>query len=202
MSDPVVAAIIPAAGFSSRMGSFKPLLEIGGKTIIEHVLSLFEKNNIAPVVPVLGYQAELLTPLLAKTAARPVYNPHYENGMFSSIQIGAARLRQQCDGFFLLPVDIPLVQPATMRTLVQCFQSAPETPVFYPTCNEKRGHPPLINADLIDAILSYSGEGGMRGFLRAYNAQAQNVAVPDPNIHKDADTMDDFRHLQQTFKGQ
>jgi len=69
--------------------------------------------------------------------------------------------------------------------------------VWYPQFQSKRGHPPLINSRLIDPILSYGGQGGLRTFLRNHENQAISIPVEDPFIRLDADTPKDLLLLRE-----
>lgn len=199
MGKPRVGALILAAGLSSRMEGFKPLLPIGKKTLIEHVIGLFDITGIEEVVTVVGHRSEELIPVVEAASSHYVMNDNYLDGMFSSIQRGAKELRHTCDAFFLLPVDIPLVRPATLRQLLDAFTNDPSSLVCYPQFQSRRGHPPLIDSSLVDQILSYEGKGGMRGLLRSYEDLAIVVSVEDPFIRMDADTWEDLSHLRKAY---
>lgn len=195
-----IGALILAAGCSSRMGEFKPLLEIAGTTLIEHALALFRNTGVEEIVTVVGYRSETLIPIIERAPSRSVVNENYQNGMFSSIQKGVAELKDKCDAFFLLPVDIPCVRTATVRELLAQYSENSSALVCYPQFDARRGHPPLIAARLIDHIISYAGEGGMRGFLRRYEEQAITVPVADPFLLLDVDTRQDFLRLENEIK--
>lgn len=199
MAEIRLAAVIPAAGFSSRMDVFKPLIRIGEKRIIEHAIVLFQSAGIGRIVTVLGHRADELIPVIESTGTDYAVNENYHQGMFSSIQRGAEELRDSCDAFFLLPVDIPLVRLHTVIEVIEAFSNSNGTRVCYPWANSRRGHPPLIDASLIDALLSYNGEDGMRGFLRAYNEVSLEVSVDDPFIRMDVDTPSDLSRLKAEF---
>ena len=79
-------ACILAAGFSSRMGSFKPLLPLGDKTVIERAIAVSKEAGIEDIVVVTGYNREALLPVLEKEGVEEVFNWHFEEGMFTSIQ--------------------------------------------------------------------------------------------------------------------
>ncbi len=192
-----LSAVILSAGFSSRMKAFKPLLRIGEKTLAEHALALFNKAGIKEIVTVVGHRFEELIPFVEAASSRYVINEHYHNGMYSSVQAGAKALQHSCEGFFLLPVDIPLVRPATVRQLADAFCRNSSSMVYYPEFQSRRGHPPLINSRLIDGIISYGGQSGLRGFLRRYENQAVSVPVEDPFIRLDADTPEDILRLRK-----
>jgi CTP:molybdopterin cytidylyltransferase MocA len=128
--------------------------------------------------------------------ARFVVNQHYHDGMFSSIQRGVREIGQQCDAFFLLPVDTPLVRTSTIMQLLETFESMPTTLICTPQYNDRNGHPPLIDTCLIDEILAYDGQGGLRSLLRNYQDKSCSVAVPDKHILMDLDTRNDLAHLR------
>ena len=195
------SAIILAAGFSSRMEGFKPLIRIGGKTFLEHAIALFRTSGIEEIITVLGHRAQELLPVVEAAASGWVINADYADGMYSSIQTGVKALKHPGDAFFLLPVDIPLVRPATVRQLAIGFEQHGAPPVCYPQFQSQRGHPPLINGRLIDAIIRYSGNGGLREFLQSYENQATSIPVEDPFIRLDADTPQDLLRLKKMISG-
>lgn len=192
-----ISAIILAAGFSSRMKGFKPLLRIGKKTFAEHAIGLFKRAGIGDIVTVVGHLSEKLIPVVKAASSRYTINDNYDDGMYSSIQTGVKALKHPCDAFFLHPVDIPLVLPTTVRKLSNAFCKNSLPMVWYPQFQSRRGHPPLINSKLINKILSYSGQGGLREFLRSYENQAISIPVEDPFIRLDADTPNDLLLLRE-----
>jgi len=104
------AAIVLSAGFSSRMGAFKPLLRLGDETALEKAVNLFRHAEVEHLQVVVGHQAELLNPLVERLGVSCTVNPSYRDGMFSSVQSAMRKLPEGTDGFFLLPVDTPLVR--------------------------------------------------------------------------------------------
>lgn len=191
-----LSAVIPAAGLSSRMQAFKPLLPLHGKTIVEHVVLLFAEAGVDDIVVVAGHGAGELIPALEPLPCRWTINRNYRDGMFTSIQKGVQELSGSCDAFFLLPVDIPLVRPSTVHRLIDVFFNDRSALICYPECKGRRGHPPLIDAGLREHILAYDGEGGMRGLLSRYREQSVSVPVDDPYIRMDADTPADLLSLK------
>ena len=201
MKKPNFSAIILAAGLSSRMGEFKPLVRIGGKSFVEHAIALFRTAGIEEIVTVVGHRAQEVLPVVQAAASHGAINADYTNGMFSSVQAGVKALKHPGDAFFLLPVDIPLVRPATVRQLAAGFEQHRAPLVCYPLFQSRRGHPPLINSQLIGALLRHDGMGGMREFLRGYEKQALSVHVEDPYIRLDADTPQDLSRLREMMPG-
>jgi CTP:molybdopterin cytidylyltransferase MocA len=195
------SAIILAAGFSSRMTAFKPLIQIGGKSFVEHAIALFRTAGIEDIVTVLGHRAPEMLPVVKAAGAREVINANHPDGMYSSIQAGVQAVEDSCDAFFLLPVDIPLVRPSTVRQLAAAFARHSAPPVCYPLFQSARGHPPLINSTLIDTIRGYAGDGGLRAVLRRHEEQSITVPVDDPYIRLDADTPEDLLRLKDMMLG-
>jgi CTP:molybdopterin cytidylyltransferase MocA len=193
---PEIAAIVLAAGLSSRMGRFKPLLPLGGATVLERVVGLYREAGVREVKVVLGHRAEELLPLLRGWGMSPVVNPDYREGMFGSVAAGVASLSPGVEAFFMHPVDIPLVRPETVRALGQAL-ARDRASVIYPTFRGRRGHPPLISAGLAGALRSWRGPEGLRGFLRGYEGQALELAVADEFILRDMDLPADYAALAE-----
>lgn len=182
------------------MEQFKPLLHIGEKTILEHAIELFILSNIDEVFTVVGHRAQELVPVLERLQSQYVINNNYREGMFSSVQVGATALQHICEAFFLLPVDIPLIRPNTVHQLLNAFYDDPSFMVYYPQLQSRRGHPPLVSSRLIEQIIGYKGECGMRGLLRNYQDQAKIIPVDDPFIRMDVDTKEDLRLLREKYR--
>ena len=194
---PGLSAIILAAGFSSRMGKLKALLPLGGRTVLAQCVALFRACGIEDVVVVTGHRADEVGAEAEAAGARIACNPDYADGMYGSIRTGVSQLADRCAGFFLLPVDIPLLRRGTVALLARSFAET-RAMLSYPVFAGRRGHPPLIHGDCIPAILAEQApEGGLRTLLARIEAehpgQVHDVQVADANIHVDLDTPEDFR---------
>ena len=189
------ASIILAAGYSSRMGQFKPLLSLCEETMTDRVISLFEQNNV-DVFLVVGWNKEALLSGVKSRHVTVVENSDYQKGMFSSVLAGISSLPLDYEAFFIMPVDIPLVRPATVHRLLDEAVRHPGK-IIYPTFFEHRGHPPLIPSSLISALLQWQPDGGLKSFLQTQRDLTWEVPVPDRNILFDIDAADD---LQEALK--
>jgi CTP:molybdopterin cytidylyltransferase MocA len=193
--DDNIAALILAGGRSSRMGTLKPLLPLGGRLVIEGVISLFREAGISDIIVVVGYQAEKIIPLLENQGVRWVLNAQYDRGMFSSIQVGVRNLARDCRAFFLSPADMPLVRPATLEKLSAACRER-KMDAYHPCYGQRRGHPPLIAAALIPSILAFAEPGGLRELLSRREASSLNVDCDDPGILIDLDTPEDYERAK------
>ena len=187
-------AIVLAAGYSSRMGEFKPLLPLGETTVLERIITLFQDAGVSDIRVVVGYRSEDLLPLLRKMEVSCIVNEDFEAGMFSSVVAGVKGLQKSVDLFFILPVDIPLIRPWTIRLLFQAYQQK-KGKIIHPCFQGKQGHPPLISASLKDRITDWNGHDGLRGALAQFQADAIQIEVPDENILFDINTQDDYQQL-------
>lgn len=188
------ATIILAAGLSSRMGRLKALLPFaGGEAAIRQVVRNAAK--LGRVLVVTGHEAQAIGAQLQDLPAEICHNADYLGGMFTSVQAGVRHLAQSgIDAFFLLPVDYTLVTPQIMKQMAAAFEQS-AAPVVYPAYCGKKGHPPLIGAQCIQSILSYEGEGGLKGALLPYAERALLLELDAPAILDDMDTMDDYRRM-------
>lgn len=194
-----LSAVIPAAGFSMRMHQYKPLLKFGDTPMIEKVITLFQACGIKDILVVTGHNRDMLTPLIRKNGAVPVFNPDFETGMFSSIQKGAACVSSESSGFFLLPVDIPLVRVSTVHALLTAFKNYPEK-IIIPEFEKTPGHPPLIPAKLIPGILEMDLDANLGELLLSQKNDQVRCPVHDRGILLDADTKEDYGVLAEKYR--
>jgi CTP:molybdopterin cytidylyltransferase MocA len=197
-TDPAIAAVILAAGFSQRMGSFKPLLPLGPDRTIVRVVNTFQSAGIGDVLIVTGHRSAEVLEAVSGLSVRCITNADFQKGMFTSVLAGVRSLPVDCRAFFVHPVDIPLVKPRTIRQLTATFKESSPL-IVYPTFDARRGHPPLIEASLVPRILAGSGEGGLRALLKGHDAHCVELAVEDEGILMDLDTPEDYRQMQSRF---
>lgn len=194
-----ITAVVPAAGLSTRMGEFKPLMHLGGRPVLERVVETLRLGGVGEVLVVGGHRADELGPLAARHGARLVENPDYRQGMFSSVRAGVEALSPQCRVFLVHPVDIPLVRPTTIRTLLAAYDHGAGQ-VLHPTFRGQRGHPPVLAAELAPRVLAWSGRRGLAGLLADWEDRAAEVPVADEYILADLDTPEHFQRLTQACR--
>lgn len=198
-----ISGLILAAGLSSRMGEFKPLMRLGEKTLIAHSIDSLLSGGAQSVTVVLGLRASEVQALLESAydqgRLRFAVNPAYERtDMLASIKTGITAL-PPCDAFFLLPGDMPAVSQSTLAALVEAMKNTGKK-VVIPTIDGRRKHPPLISASCADDIRAYDGQDGLRGIWRQYAGHIAEVAVDDEGCLIDADTKQDFNRLARYFQ--
>ena len=186
-----ICAVIVAAGMSSRMGDFKPMLNIGSISIAQRIVATFHQAGVSRIVVVTGYNAQLLERHLANNGLVFLRNENYASTqMFDSAKIGLSWLKDKCDRILFTPVDIPLFTAMTVTSLIE---SGAE--LACPVCEGRTGHPLLISASLAERLLEDGGEGGMQGAISRCGTEMTLVPVEDPGVLHDADTPDDYKAL-------
>jgi molybdenum cofactor cytidylyltransferase len=188
-----VAALVLAAGMSSRMGKFKPLLPIGEHTLIEQVIKNIRAASIQRILVVVGYKAETLIPVLERNQVSWVENPNSTQEMFLSVKVGIRRLEKSIPAFFLLPCDMPFVSPQTYGKLLSAFDPV-QMDIIRPRYLNRNGHPVLISVSKIPSMVMYSGDGGLRSLVKQQGWRIVDHDCNDPGIAIDLNFPEDYEN--------
>ncbi len=180
------AAIILAAGASSRMGQPKALLSYQGETFLDRLSGIFERH-CETVIAVLGHHAEAIRAGARRQALFTV-NPVPERGMLSSLQCGLRALPAGVDSFFFTPVDYPAIHESTVARL-----AATDAIIAVPRYEGRRGHPVLCKAQLAAEFLATPTRAS--DVIHAHAGETVYVDVADPGIVADIDEPADYERL-------
>ena len=193
--------VILAAGLSSRMKDFKPLLPVDGRPAIEGLVETAKAAGLTDVTVVTGHNRNALAETLLRLGVSEAYNGDYESGMFSSVQTGLAKARQSGkEGYLLMPVDCPLISVSVMRAVMDKVTEAGETSsdAFAVALFEgKKGHPLYIPAARIDEIVSAGGEGGLAAITDKYADTMIRVETGEEGCLLDMDTPAGYADIQK-----
>lgn len=193
-----LGAVIVAAGMSSRMGDFKPMMNLGSISIAQRVIATMQQAGATRVVVVTGYQADRLERHLSRSGVVFLRNEQYETTqMFDSAKIGLEYLIDECDLVLFTPVDVPLF---TARSVEALLESGAE--LACPAYHGEPGHPILMSRRVIRSILKDSGEGGLKGAISRCGVKQTLIEVQDRGILHDADTPEDYRTLLELHNHQ
>jgi CTP:molybdopterin cytidylyltransferase MocA len=188
----VIAAIVPAAGRSRRMGDGvqKLLLPLAGKAMVAHVVDqLLSALELVVVVTRPGDAA-----IAAALAGRPVtyaVNPDLDGDMLSSIRTGLRAIPASCTGILVAPADHPHVPATLVRRLIEAFAAAPDR-IIVPVHDSRRGHPVIFPVAMRDEVLAQFDGEGLRGLLLAHPAAVVEVKVESPAVVQDIDQPADY----------
>lgn len=191
-------ALIVAAGLSSRMGDFKPMIRIGELTIAEYGIKAIRDAGVENIVMVTGFRHNELESQLSKYGIHFAHNPQYESShMFDSICLGLRHIESifpDSDKVLFFPVDIPLFSSDTVRLLLQS-----DALLSIPTYLGKCGHPIVWDRCINQNLLCSSGERGLKGAFIELGVSPVHYPVNDKGILLDADTQKDLDCLIAYF---
>lgn len=201
LQEETICGLILAAGLSTRMQAFKPLMPLRGKTLIENTIDSVFSSGADRIVVVTGYRAEELEPLLKEKYGDRIIlarNKDYSTtDMLHSIRIGCQAM-PKCDAFFLLPGDMPMVKESTFRKILD--QRNGEISIIFPTLEGYRKHPPLVDYRVVPEILSFGGEGGLRQLWKEQESIIRTVSVDDRGVWIDLDTQEDYNNCKEHYE--
>ncbi len=190
------SALITAAGLSSRMNDFKPLMKIDGISMIDRIINTFKDADIDDIIVVTGRDADILEASVNEPSVRFVRNERYASTqMLDSVKIGL-RAASGCECILFTPVDVPLFTAETVKAVMET-----EGSIVIPTFEGKDGHPVKISSSLFPGIISYEGDCGLKGALNASCEPVIRVPVDDEAILFDADTPEEFKRLEELGTG-
>ena len=200
---PRVAAVLLAAGESTRMGEMKALLPwTSGATLIAHQAGALARAGYDPLVVVLGHRAdELRAELRGAPQAVVVENERYREGRATSIVAGVRALPDGVDAVLVVSVDQPR-SDALLASLREAW--AAERPAFAaPSLGERAGHPPLFGASLLPELLAVTEEGeGLREVVSRHRGERLLVPTDDPLALTNLNTRDDYESALRVAGGQ
>ncbi len=186
-----VAAIVLAAGGSSRFGSPKQLLRWKGQTLLEHVVDTILTSSVQEIVVVLGYQAEAARKVVADRPVRVVVNEDWESGQSSSVRAGVQALAAGNQACLFLLVDQPNVTSGLIDEVVSRYRRT-MAPVVAPIHGSQRGNPVLFDKALFPELLQAQGDEGGRQVIARHEREVETVEVADQNLFLDIDTVEDY----------
>lgn len=191
----MIGAVALAAGKSERMGGPKMCLPwVEGRTIIEHVVHILKLGGADTVVVVTGADRRQVARSLRGVDVELVNNrQHASDGMFSSIKIGLIALkRQRVQAALIMPGDMPMVTPSTIRSLVEAWREG-KGAIIAPSLEGRRGHPVLVSMCAGQVILDMGEDQTLRDFFRLQRRSVHYVVVDDPGVVFDLDTPADYQ---------
>lgn len=190
-------AVILAGGASTRMGTPKQLLEVGGKTLLLRAVEAALASPAWPVVVVLGAHAEKIRPSLARFPVLVTENPAWPEGMAASIRAGVTTLQQfsrRIDGALIALCDQPAFSARVMAQLVAAQQASGRSIVAAHYAG-RNGAPALFLREHFPTLTHLTGEEGARALLNDDPSRVTPVAVPE--LAHDLDTPEDLAAFSQ-----
>jgi molybdenum cofactor cytidylyltransferase len=195
----VIAAVVLAAGTSSRLGRPKQLLDLGGKPVLRHVVDAAVASPVDEVVVVLGHEAGEVARVLPEDArVRTTVNPRFSEGQSTSLAAGLASLDDECQAAVMLLGDQPGIRSDAVGTVVEAFTGG-RGPVVQASYGGLPGHPTLLARTVWPQVLAeLAGDEGARAVLSRHPDWVTRVELGGP-APLDIDTEDDYLRIRAHF---
>jgi molybdenum cofactor cytidylyltransferase len=197
-NQPRIAALILAAGESTRMGRLKQLLPWAGLSLIDWQVVQMRDAGVDDVVVVLGHDAEAVRAGIQAPDARIVVNQSYREGRASSLRAGAWALEDSIGAVLILSVDQP--RPSWLsRRLIDRWRET-SAPIVSPRFSRRFGHPVLVAGSLLPELRAVDEASlGLRAVIQRHAATAEAVPIANDAIDVDLNTPADYAAALQSF---
>ncbi|MGC2414255.1 MAG: nucleotidyltransferase family protein, partial [Stellaceae bacterium] len=198
---PRIAALLLAAGRSSRMGGPNKLLEpIDGTPMVARVAQRLLSSHARPIVAVLGNQADAIDAALGRLPVERVRNPAFAEGLSTSLKRGLAALPADIDGVMVCLGDMPLVTGRDLDRLIAAFNPLEGRAIIVPTRRGKRGNPVLWARRFFPEMTELAGDVGAKHLIGDYAELVAEVEMDSDGVLVDVDTPDALAALRDKMK--
>jgi molybdenum cofactor cytidylyltransferase len=194
-----VAGVVLAAGSSSRMGVNKLVLPLGDSTVLRRAVTTAAAGGLAPVLVVIGHEAERARAELAGLPCIAVPNPDHARGINTSLRAGIRAVPDGCAGAVVLLADMPFVTAEMVQTVVARFRSG-DAPLVISVYGDVLAPPTLYGRELFPELGALEGEGCGKRVMKRHRARALEVAWP-PDVLGDLDVPADMQRIRAELEG-
>ena len=195
----MIAAVVLAAGASSRMGRPKLTIPLDGVPMLERVLKTLRRSTVDRVVVVLGANAAELRAQVRFEGETVVVNQGFADGMSGSLRLGLGSVRD-AEAAIIVLGDQPFLLPATIDRLV-AEHRASGAAIVVPTFHGNRGNPVLFDRSIFPQIARVSGDVGAKSVVQSNASDVLEVEVGDRGVLVDLDTPSDLRRESKFRQG-
>ncbi len=184
-----IAAVVLAAGRSTRMGAVNKLIaEIGGKPLVRIAAEQALASRAGPVIVVTGHERERVEAALNGLPVKLVHNSDYAEGLGTSLKAGIAAVPDAADGAIICLGDMPQVNAALIDKLIAAFDPEKGALVVVPSIAGRRGNPVVWSRRFFNDLMAINGDIGARHLIGSYAEAVAEVPVEGDAALTDIDT--------------
>lgn len=199
MSETSIAAVVLAAGGSTRLGQPKQLLKLGETPLLEYVLRTVRQASVDSRYIVLGYAAEKIRQQISLDGFTEIHNPDYISGQSTSVCAAVDGVAPNTSAIIFVLGDQPLQIPGVIDLLAESYREDPAL-IIQPRYSEGPGNPVLIDHTLFDELATLTGDTGARPLLMEYRDQIRRIDCTSWSRPGDVDTWDDYERVRATYE--
>ncbi len=197
---PRTAALLLAAGKSSRMGANKMLAEIDGRPMVARTAQRLLSSRARPIIAVLGNMADEVDAALGKLPIERVNNPDFADGLSTSLKRGLAALPAAAESVLVCLGDMPLIAGRDLDRLIAAFNPLEGRAIIVPTRRGKRGNPILWSRQFFPEMMALSGDTGARKLIDEHADLVAEIEMDSDAIFIDIDTPQALAELRERVK--
>lgn len=194
-ADLAIAAIILAAGRSSRMGTHKLLLPLGGKPLLAWSVAAACASDAQPVIVALGRSASEVAAALPTGRYTTVINPRYEEGMGTTLALAVSQLPPEVAGALVLLGDQPFMPTNAIQAVLAAARQRPDT-IAMGECAGQRGHPVYLPRRVFARVQALTTDEGARTIIAEERSSVTLVPIADQRALFDVDSLEDYHRAQ------
>jgi molybdenum cofactor cytidylyltransferase len=199
-SGPRIAALLLAAGKSSRMGTNKMLEEVDGRPMVARTAQRLLASRARPIIAVLGNRADDVDAALGKLPIERALNPDFADGLSTSLKRGLAALPGDVEGVVVCLGDMPLIAGRDIDRLIAAFNPLEGRAIIVPTRRGKRGNPILWSRQFFTEMMALSGDQGARRLVEEHADLVAEVEMDSDAIFIDIDTPQALAELREKIR--
>jgi len=197
---PRIAAIVLAAGMSSRMGANKLLQEWRGKALLRWTVEAALASEAKPVIVVTGHDATSAEAILRGLDVVIVRNPAYREGLSTSLRRGLSELPESADGALVMLGDMPEVSGDLLNRMIAAFSPTDGRSICVAVHEGKRGNPVLWSRAFFGEMSAITGDTGAKNLLAANEEQLCEIETGAAAL-RDVDTPEALAQLRAAGAG-
>jgi len=189
MSRPGIAAIVLAAGQSTRMGAANKLLSpLDGKAMVRRVVETALASTAGSVLVVTGHEPDRIRAALAGLDVSYVHNPNFAGGISTSVRTGIAALPEGTEAALVCLGDMPQVSAAVLNRMIDAYDPVEGRAIVVPVHDGRRGNPVLWDNRFFAEMQELEGDRGARALLNEFADLVCEIEIPEAGVLFDIDT--------------
>lgn len=193
-----IAAVVLAAGGSSRLGQPKQLLDLGGIPLLEHVLRTVRLTGVDDRFVVLGHAANEIRIRIPLNCFQEINNPDFIDGQSTSVVSAVTSIPDDVAAIIFVLGDQPLQTPEVIDRLVASYRAEPAS-IIQPEFCDGPGNPVLIDRSLFPELAKLTGDTGARPIIRDRKDEIRRIDCSEWSRPDDVDTPADFERVQIAY---
>jgi molybdenum cofactor cytidylyltransferase len=194
-----VAGIVLAAGASQRLGQNKLFLELEGETLLRRAVGRAVAAGLAPVLVVVGHEADRARREIAGMACQPVMNPDYALGVNVSLRAGIRAVPADVAAAVILLGDMPFVTTEMIAAVVAPFRQG-DVPLVVSDYEGVQAPPTLFDRSLLYEFLGMGADACSRHLVKRHRREAAEVRWPAAAL-ADIDLPGDYERAKAAVAG-